>query len=128
MALRKSSWYTILYTFIINILTTWASPLIPRTDLNLPFAGCGKNVPSGQAVGQVSNVSITSGGYERSYLIYVAPTYNKFLPASVILSYHGGNRNATDQLELDLLTSPEFNTQSFVVYPQGIGVSKFLSV
>lgn len=124
MALGKYSLCTILCTFAINVLTTWASPVIPRTDLNLPYTGCGKNVPSGQAIGSVSNVSITSGGYQRSYLIYVAPTYNKFVPASVILSYHGGNRNATSQLELDLLTNSEFNTQSFVIYPQGIGVSK----
>jgi len=39
----------------------------------------------------------------------------------VILSYHGGNRNASSQLQLDNLISPYFNTLSAIlIYPQGI--------
>jgi len=90
---------------------------------SLAFAGCGKSLPQGQALETVSNVSISSGGFQRSYLIFIPPKYDEFIPTPLILSYHGGVRNATDQLKLDQLTSSEFNTQSIVVYPQGINVS-----
>jgi poly(3-hydroxybutyrate) depolymerase len=85
--------------------------------------GCGKLLPHGQALGTVSNISISSGGFQRSYLVFIPPKYNAFIPTPLILSYHGGVRSAMDQLELDQLTSSEFNTQLIVVYPQGINVS-----
>ncbi|KAF8852581.1 carbohydrate esterase family 1 protein [Acephala macrosclerotiorum] len=84
------------------------------------YAGCGKLLPKGQTLGSVTNVSIASGGLQRSYLISIPPRYNAFIPAPLILSYHGGNRDALSQLQLDQLTNPEFNTVSMVVYPQGI--------
>jgi poly(3-hydroxybutyrate) depolymerase len=86
------------------------------------FGGCGKLLPHGQAVGSVTNVTISSSGFQRSYLVFIPPKYNAFIPAPLILSYHGGARTALDQLELDDLTSPEFNTASMVIYPQGINV------
>jgi poly(3-hydroxybutyrate) depolymerase len=99
-----------------------ASYATPRS-LALPaFAGCGKSLPSGQVVGTVSNVTISSGGFQRSYLISIPPTYNAYIPTPLILSYHGGVRTALQQLQLDQLTNPEFNTVSMVVYPQGINV------
>ncbi|KAE9376221.1 carbohydrate esterase family 1 protein [Stipitochalara longipes BDJ] len=85
-----------------------------------PLTGCGKALPHGQALGSTTNVSISSGGFQRSYLVFIPPTYNSFIPTPLILSYHGGVRTALDQLQLDQLTSPEFNTVSMVVYPQGI--------
>jgi len=85
-----------------------------------PLAGCGKSLPQGQAVGKVSNVTIASGGLQRSYLISIPPTYNEYIPTPLILSFHGGSRTASSQLQLDELTSPEFNTVSMVVYPQGV--------
>jgi len=86
------------------------------------FAGCGKDLPHGQVIGATMNVSISSGGFQRSYLVFIPPTYNPFIPTPLILSYHGGVRTALDQLQLDQLTNPEFNTVSMVVYPQGINV------
>lgn len=85
--------------------------------------GCGKSLPKGQSVGAVSNVTISSSGTPRSYLISIPPSYRTHIPTPVILSYHGGNRDAEDQLKLDELTNVEFNTRSIVVYPQGINVS-----
>lgn len=88
------------------------------------LAGCGKPLPHGQAPGKVTNVSIASGGIKnRSYLVSIPPKYNSFLPTPLIISYHGGDRNASQQLDLDQLTNPEFNTRgSIVIYPQGIVV------
>lgn len=91
--------------------------------VSLQTTGCGKNLPCGQMKGSTSNVTITSSGLERSYLIFIPSDYSKHAETPVIFSYHGGDRTAEDQLELDLLTSPEFNTHALVVYPQGINVS-----
>ncbi|KAH8705840.1 hypothetical protein BGW36DRAFT_18591 [Talaromyces proteolyticus] len=68
----------------------------------------------------VSNVTIISGGLNRSYLLFIPPLYKPDTPTGAILSYHGGNRTALDQLQLDELTNSEFNTDLIVVYPQGI--------
>jgi poly(3-hydroxybutyrate) depolymerase len=97
-----------------------------RSIGSLASAGCAKPLPHGQALETVSNVSISSGGFQRSYLLFIPPKYDEFIPTPLILSYHGGVRNAMDQLELDQLTNSEFNTQSIVVYPQGINVSVLL--
>lgn len=93
-----------------------SSPVSPRTN------GCGKNLPSGQTKGSTSNVTIITSGLERSYLVFIPPDYSSHAETPVIFSYHGGDRTAEDQLELDELTSPEFNTHALVVYPQGIDV------
>jgi poly(3-hydroxybutyrate) depolymerase len=100
-----------------------AESAVLSRDLSFPsLTGCGKQLPKGQAVSAVSNVTISSGGYERYYLISIPPTYNAFTPTPLILSYHGGVRTALDQLQLDQLTNPYFNTVSMVIYPQGINV------
>ena len=94
----------------------------PQEPLVSKLAGCGKRLPPDQYVGKVTNVTIMSGGLNRSYLISIPPIYQADIPTPIIFSYHGGNRNATDQLELDQLTNVAFNKLSFVVYPQGVGV------
>lgn len=83
-------------------------------------------LPLGQSIGRVSNVSIESNGFNRSYLISIPAQYKPRTPTGVIFSFHGGNRNAEDQLQLDQLTNPEFNTKHIVVYPQGIDVCETL--
>ncbi|CAK7219806.1 hypothetical protein SEUCBS140593_004016 [Sporothrix eucalyptigena] len=86
-------------------------------------SGCGKALPAGQTLGGVTSINITSGGLERNFLVFVPPTYKTHTPTQLILSYHGGTKTALQQLQLDDLTSPEFNRDSFVVYPQGINDS-----
>jgi poly(3-hydroxybutyrate) depolymerase len=86
------------------------------------LGGCLKALPKGQKAGAVSNITISTGGLQRNYLIFIPSTYNSLFPTPIILSYHGGVRTAEDQLLLDELTNPEFNKEYFVVYPQGIGV------
>lgn len=76
-----------------------------------------------RASSSASNITITSNKVERSFLLWVSPKYNSKSPAPVILSYHGGTKNAHDQLELDGFTKANANTASIVVYPQGINVS-----
>jgi len=79
--------------------------------------GCQKLLPNGQTAGVVSNVTITSGGHQRNYLISIPPTYNSLHPTPIILSYHGGVRTAEDQLLLDQLTYPEFNKKILYSLP-----------
>lgn len=101
---------------LVLVLSVCSSPVSIRAN------GCGKNLPSGQAKGGTYNVTITSTGLERSYLVFIPLDYSSDAETPVIFSYHGGDRTAKDQLELDELTSPEFNTHTLVVYPQGINV------
>ena len=78
--------------------------------------------PTGITTGKLVNETIPSSG--RSYLLFVPSSYvSRTSPAPLILSYHGGNRNASQQAALDLLTSPFFNKEYVVAYPQGINVS-----
>lgn len=71
--------------------------------------------------GQTSNVTL---GEDRWYLLYFPEKYVPDQAAPLILSYHGGNRNASEQQELDLLSDPFFNSDHIVVYPNGIDVSQ----
>jgi poly(3-hydroxybutyrate) depolymerase len=120
----------LLPTMLLSVASFWitiagASPVSGRaiSTFTAALAGCGGLLPGSQEIGSVANVSISSGGIDRYYLISIPPEYDSSIPSPVILSYHGGDRNAEDQLKLDELTNPQFNTQSFVVYPQGINVS-----
>ncbi|KAK4034929.1 Feruloyl esterase B [Parachaetomium inaequale] len=73
---------------------------------------------SGITTGKLMNETLSSG---RSYLLFVPSSYStRSSPAPLILSYHGGNRNASQQAALDLLTSTFFNVEYVVAYPQGI--------
>ncbi|PQE10628.1 hypothetical protein CJF32_00009706 [Rutstroemia sp. NJR-2017a WRK4] len=87
---------------------------------SLPAEVCNKALPANTTIGQPQNIPITSSGVLRSYLLVIPPLYTAQASSPVIFSFHGGNRDAIDQLELDELTSPFFNNNSIVVYPQGI--------
>lgn len=81
--------------------------------------------PSGTGIttGKLINETLPSG---RSYLLFIPPSYiSRTTPAPLILSFHGGNRNASEQASLDLLTTSFFNKEYVVVYPQGIQVRAF---
>ncbi len=85
--------------------------------LALGSAGCGTQRA---AVGTNKILNQTLG--DRRYLLFVPPSYVASQPAPVVLSYHGGGRTADDQLALDQLTNPYFNTEYIVIYPYGIDV------
>ncbi|KAJ4386575.1 hypothetical protein N0V93_009473 [Gnomoniopsis smithogilvyi] len=77
-------------------------------------AGCERS--QAVEVGQTINVTLDN----RWYLLYFPENYEPTSPAPLILSYHGGNRNASEQQTLDLLSTPFFNEDYIVVYPNGI--------
>lgn len=81
-----------------------------------------KPLPAGQVAGGTYNMSITSSGIPRWYLISIPPFYEEEQLSPVILSYHSGLENATSQMNLTQMSNPYFNNISFVIYPQGINV------
>ena len=117
------------YTFIL-FRHRHCPPLLQKMRAILMFTALAAASPCRPANGcsthhdtnKVTNVSITSNGLDRSYLIWVPNSYKPGTQSSVILSYHGGTKTAEDQLQLDKLTDPFFKTSSIVVYPQGINV------
>jgi poly(3-hydroxybutyrate) depolymerase len=109
--------------YVAAIIIAIAEAVVVPRGLPFPYLeGCGKALPNGQSSGSVSNVTMASDGHQRNYLIFIPPKYHSVIPTPAILSYHGGVRTAENQLLLDELTSPEFNTGSIVIYPQGINV------
>ncbi|ESZ93368.1 hypothetical protein SBOR_6245 [Sclerotinia borealis F-4128] len=93
-----------------------SSPINALVDL----ARCGKPLPPDIAIGQPKTISIKSSDVARSYLIVVPPLYSTQSLTPVIFSFHGGNRNASEQLKLDQISDPYFNNFSITIYPQGI--------
>ncbi|KAK4934790.1 hypothetical protein LTR10_024030 [Elasticomyces elasticus] len=110
------SWQCMLALWVMQVTLVAARTIIRDSAIS----GCGQTLPTGQQHGNTANVTIESDGLTRSYLVFVPPHYNPYIPTSVIFSYHGGSRTAQSQLQLDQLTNPEFNTALIVVYPQGI--------
>ncbi|GAM85474.1 hypothetical protein ANO11243_034810 [Dothideomycetidae sp. 11243] len=96
------------------------SALCAAVSVSAGSQGCNKSLPCDEEAGKVFNRTLVSDGVPRSYLVFIPPTYEVGRPMPLILSYHGGLKTAEDQLELDLFTSPYFNNDSMVVYPQGI--------
>lgn len=93
--------------------------LLGRKVSGAPSSGCG--LAQNVSAGQTTNVTLPD---DRWYLLYFPEQYDPKTPAPLILSYHGGNRNASEQLELDMLTTPFFNKGHVVAYPNGIDVSR----
>lgn len=92
--------------------------------VNEATAKCSKPLPAGQEVGMTNSVNIRSGGIDRSYLVTFPVSFDCGKPTPVILSYHGAQQEAAQQLELSQLSNPFFNDFAIVVYPQGIEVSE----
>ncbi|CAN8100561.1 unnamed protein product [Discula destructiva] len=85
-----------------------------QTASALSSAGC--KLDRTVSTDQTTNVTLGN----RWYLLYLPDKYEPTRPAPLILSYHGGNRNASEQQDLDLLSTPFFNEDYIVVYPNGI--------
>jgi poly(3-hydroxybutyrate) depolymerase len=80
-------------------------------------------LPQRQTAGQTTTVSITSSGVPLTYLITFPSSYDGETPTPVIFSFHGANRNASQQQELSQFSNATFNDIAIAVYPQGIDVS-----
>jgi len=94
------------------------SPILKQSD------GCGKSLPAKVTPGGASaNISISSDGLDRSYLIHVPRNYDINTPVPLILSYHGRAKNASEQELLSQFSDSSYNPNAIAVYPQGVAVS-----
>ncbi|RWA04805.1 hypothetical protein EKO27_g10300 [Xylaria grammica] len=75
-------------------------------------SGCGEE--PGIGLNQRINATLPSG---RTYLFWVPPNYNQRKATPLIFSFHGATRTPDSQADLDLLTTPFFNSDHIVVYP-----------
>ncbi|KAI0107090.1 Alpha/Beta hydrolase protein [Nemania sp. FL0031] len=105
---------------ILNLLTAGlflagASSALPTTDLGSVHraSGCGKKAADVRLNRRIT-ASLPSG---RPYLFWVPPNYDPRKPTPLILSFHGATKTPDAQADLDLLTTPFFNTDHIVVYP-----------
>lgn len=80
-----------------------------------PSEGCGNDLPGGQEPGGFYNATVD----DRRYVVFIPPEYSTGNPAALVMSYHGGSRDPENQIELDLFTDPNYNTDKMVVYPEG---------
>ncbi|OZJ02474.1 hypothetical protein BZG36_05137 [Bifiguratus adelaidae] len=81
---------------------------------------CSKPLPRGQIEGNVYNITITSSGIQRNFLVSVPPCYYTQGAVPLILSFHGGTQTSEQQLQLDQFANPNFNMHTMVAYPQGL--------
>lgn len=107
-------------------LTRWASALAATAGLLMAAspatatsrsAGCGVSF----ATGQTTTVTVSSGGRERTAIVYVPTGYDSRKPLPLVLDLHGSGSNAAEQMaRSELSDSAELNT-FLTVAPQGLG-------
>jgi len=107
-------------------LTRWATALAATTVLLMAAspataksrsAGCGLSF----ATGQTTTVTVSSGGRERTAIVYVPTGYDGRKPLPLVLDLHGSGSNAAEQMaRSELSDSAELNT-FITVAPQGLG-------
>ncbi|WPG97430.1 putative feruloyl esterase C [Acrodontium crateriforme] len=86
-------------------------------------SGCGKALASGINVGgtgQSNNLTISSSGVQRTYLLHVPTAYIPSKSHGLIFSFHGRDQTASDQEELSQFSNSFFNPHMLAVYPQGL--------
>lgn len=69
--------------------------------------------------------TVTVGSVERSYLAHVPPQYDAKLPVPVVLCFHGAITTGRIQLHYTSMNDQADAAGFVVVYPNGIGRSKF---
>jgi len=79
--------------------------------------GCGLSF----ATAQTTTVTVSSGGRERTAIVYVPTGYDRRKPLPLVLDLHGSGSNAAEQMaRSELSDSAELNT-FITVAPQGLG-------
>jgi poly(3-hydroxybutyrate) depolymerase len=79
------------------------------------------SVPYHKSAG-TSELSIDSpaGGGERQFRLFIHPSYVVSEPAPLILAFHGKAQNASAMEFQTQFSSPGFNNNTIIAYPQGI--------
>ena len=90
-----------------------------------PSTGCGKTTDTRLQPGEPSReftIESHAGGGQRHFHLHMPASYPANEPAPLILVFHGKSQNASEIEAQTQLSSPDFNSNAIVVYPQGIKV------
>ncbi|KAI1179575.1 Alpha/Beta hydrolase protein [Nemania sp. FL0916] len=98
---------------LLLLLAATGSASPTTTSVVRGSAGCDKQ-QHGVKLNTRTPAKLPNG---RTYLFWVPPTYNPHKATPLILSFHGATRTPASQADLDLLTTPFFNTDHIVAYP-----------
>lgn len=92
----------------------------PIVAISLVILGCSSVVPEDS--GAVSDPqSVTYDGLERTYLLYVPPTYDENRPIPLVMALHGGGGTGQRMVELTVDLNGLADEAGFiVVYPDGV--------
>ncbi|RYP80165.1 hypothetical protein DL770_006360 [Monosporascus sp. CRB-9-2] len=95
----------------------WSFAVLLVGVASINALGCGQApyVAAGQRVHAALENS------DRGYVLWLPPSYDGSTPTPVIFSFHGAGGTGEQQADLDLLTTPEFNTDHILVYPESAG-------
>lgn len=69
--------------------------------------------------------TLTSGGRERSYLVYIPPDYDPAVRVPVVMSLHGFSSNANAQRTISQWGAVAYVNNFIAVYPQGLATFPF---
>lgn len=87
--------------------------------LDRPIQSAGCNAALSIIPGTTSNIEIQSGNIQRSFLLYLPPSYSNTNPHALILSFHGYAGNDLVQERISQLNIIANNKDVIIVYPQG---------
>ena len=87
--------------------------------------GCGKDLPDGVKLGYSKNLTVKSdsGASPREYRIHVPESYKNENAVSLILSFHGRNKDMKFQEKLSQFSNASYSFEGITVFPQGVPVS-----
>ena len=90
--------------------------------VSMAYAGPGcKDLP-GES-GLFPNETIYSGGYDRSYMLYVPPKYKSNRPTPLVFNIHGWGGTAEGQYGYSNMVKLAEKFKFILVTPQGLGLS-----
>ncbi|KAK4508414.1 hypothetical protein PRZ48_002152 [Zasmidium cellare] len=85
--------------------------------------GCGKTLTPGTKTGGTgfsNNLTITSNGLKRSYLLHLPENYAPTRPHGLIFSFHGRGESGEYQEKLSKFSNGNVNPHMLAVYPDGV--------
>lgn len=86
-------------------------------------SGCGKALSAGikqGSTGSSNNITITSSGIERTFLLHVPQVYTPTNAHGLIFSFHGRSQTGAEQERLSQFSNYDFNPNMLAVYPNGV--------
>lgn len=115
----------ILAVTAVGLPTVGCTRMAERPRAAVEAAGCGRRAPE---PGDHER-EIVSGGRRRSFVVHVPPGYTGNTPTPVVLNFHGGGGNASDQQRISGMDAVADRHRFLVVYPNGTGPTRerFLS-